>query len=128
MYVISNANIERELKQHELQTLLTGSDSAVKFNKLRIEDLRMGLDALDASERSLEALTASTGGRLYKPVRFTELQKTYAEVAQELRQQYTLYYSPNNSSRDGKLRRVRVETNNSSHRVSARIGYYAPSK
>ena len=88
----------------------------------------MGLDALDASERNLEALTASTGGRVYKPVRFTELQKTYAEVAQELRQQYTLYYSPNNPSRDGKLRRVRVETNNSSHRVSARIGYYAPSK
>jgi len=128
VYVISNTQIERARKQQELETLLTGSDSAVKFNKLRIEDLRMGLDALDASERNLEALTASTGGRLYKPVRFTELQKTYAEVAQELRQQYTLYYSPNNSSRDGKLRRVRVETNNSSHRVSARIGYYAPSK
>jgi len=128
VYVISNTQIERARKQQELETLLTGSDSAVKFNKLRIEDLRMGLDALDASERNVEALTASTGGRLYKPVRFTELQKTYAEVAQELRQQYTLYYSPNNSSRDGKLRRVRVETNNSSHRVSARIGYYAPSK
>ena len=128
VYVISNTQIERARKQQELETLLTGSDSAVKFNKLRIDDLRMGLEALDASERNLEALTASTGGRVYKPVRFTELQKTYAEVAQELRQQYTLYYSPNNPSRDGKLRRVRVETNNSSHRVSARIGYYAPSR
>lgn len=128
VYVISNTQIERARKQEELETLLTGSDSTVKFNKLRIDDLRMGLDALDASERNLEALTGSTGGRVYKPVRFTELQKTYAEVAQELRQQYTLYYSPNNPNRDGRFRRVRVETNNSSHRVSARIGYYAPAR
>jgi Ca-activated chloride channel homolog len=128
VYVISNTQIERTRKQEELETLLSGSDATVKFNTLRVDDLRMGLDALDASERNLEALTASTGGRVYKPVRFTELQKTYAEVAQELRQQYTLYYSPNNPGRDGKFRRVRVETNNSSHRISARIGYYAPSR
>ncbi len=128
VYVISNTQMERTRKQQELEALTSGSDSAVKFNKLRIDDLRMGLDALDASEKNLEALTGSTGGRVYKPLRFTELQKTYAEVAQELRQQYTLYYSPSNPSRDGKFRRVRVETNNSSHRVSARIGYYAPSK
>ena len=128
IYVISNTQIERTRKQQELETLLMASDSAVKFNKLRIDDLRMGLEALDASERNLESLTASTGGRVYKPVRFTELQKTYAEVAQELRQQYTLYYSPDNPSRDGKFRRVHVETKNSSHRVSTRIGYYAPSR
>ena len=128
IYVISNTEIERVRKQQELETLITASDSAVKFNKLRIEDLRMGLDALEASERNLEALTSATGGRVYKPLRFTDLQRTYAEVAHELRQQYTLYYSPINPSRDGKFRRVRVETTTNSHRVSARIGYYAPTK
>ena len=74
--------------------LLAGSDSAVTFNQLRIEDLRMGLAALDASERHLAELTAATGGRLYKPATFADLERTYAEVAEELRQQYTLYYSP----------------------------------
>ena len=128
IYVISNTEIERARKQQELQTLLTDSESVIKFNKLKIEDLRMGLDALDSSERNLEALTSSTGGRLYKPLRFTDLQKTYAEVAQELRQQYTLYYSPLNSTRNGKFRRVGVETTTPTHRVSARIGYYAPAK
>jgi VWFA-related protein len=128
IYVISNTEIERARKQQELETLLTASESAVKFNKLRVDDLRMGLEALDASERNLDALTSSTGGRVYKPTRFTDLQRTYAEVAQELRQQYTLYYSPINPSRDGKFRRVRVETNTPSHRISARIGYYAPAR
>ena len=128
IYVISNTEIERARKQQELQSLQTNSDAVVKFNKIRIDDLRMGLDALDASERNLEAITSATGGRLYKPLRFTELQKTYAEVAQELRQQYTLYYSPLNPSRDGKFRRVRVATTTPTHRVSARIGYYAPAK
>ena len=128
IYVISNTEIERARKKQELETLLSTSESAVKFNRLRIDDLRMGLEALDASERNLESLTSSTGGRLYKPMRFTDLQKTYAEVAQELRQQYTLYYSPTNPARDGKFRRVRVETNAPSHRISARVGYYAPSR
>jgi VWFA-related protein len=128
VYVISNTEIERARKKQELETLLTTSESAVRINKLRIDDLRMGLEALDASERNLESLTSATGGRVYKPARFTDLEKTYAEVAEELSRQYTLYYSPLNPNRDGKFRRVRVETTTPSHHVSARIGYYAPSK
>lgn len=128
VYVISNTEIERQRKKLELEKLLTTSDSAVRFNKLRIDDLRMGLDALDTSERNLESLTSATGGRVYKPTRFTDLERTYAEVAEELRRQYTLYYSPLNPNRDGKFRRVRVETTTPSHHVSARIGYYAPTK
>jgi VWFA-related protein len=128
VYVVSNTQIERARKQEELATLLSGPDSAVRFNELRITDLRLGLAALDSSERNLEMLTASTGGRLYKPSSFNDLERTYAEVADELRHQYTLYYSPLNATRDGKFRSVRVETNNPTHRVSARIGYYAPKR
>jgi VWFA-related protein len=128
IYVVSNTQIERARKQEELSTLLSGSDSAVRFNQLHIDDLRLGLEALNESERHLEQLTVATGGRLYKPVSFNDLERTYAEVADELRHQYTLYYSPLNSKRDGQFRRVRVETSNPQHRVAARIGYYAPKK
>jgi Ca-activated chloride channel family protein len=128
VYVISNTQIERARKEEQLSLLMSGSDSAVKFNQLRIEDLRMGLAALDSSERHLAELTAATGGRLYKPSTFADLERTYAEVAEELRQQYTLYYSPLNIKRDGHFRRVRVETTGPAHQVSARIGYYAPKK
>jgi VWFA-related protein len=128
VYVVSNTQIERIRKQGELTTLLSGSDSAVRFNQLRIDDLRLGLAALSDSERNLEQLAATSGGRLYQPTTFNDLERTYAEVADELRHQYTLYYSPLNTKRNGAFRRVHVETRNPSHRVSARIGYYAPGK
>ncbi len=128
VYVVSNTQIERTRKQEELTILLSGSQSAVRFNQLRIDDLQLGLAALSDSERNLEQLAAATGGRLYRPSTFNDLERTYAEVADELRHQYTLYYSPLNISRDGQFRRVRVETRNPTHHVSARIGYYAPRK
>jgi VWFA-related protein len=128
VYVVSNTEIERSRKQEELATMLSGSDSAQRFNQLRIDDLRLGLAALTDSERNLERLTSATGGRLYKPATFNDLERTYAEVADELRHQYTLYYSPLNTKPDGQFRRVRVETTRPTHRVSARIGYYAPKK
>jgi Ca-activated chloride channel family protein len=128
VYVVSNTQIERARKQEELSTLLSGSDSTVRFNQLRIDDLRLGLAALADSERNLEQIAAATGGRLYKPTSFNDLERTYSEVADELRHQYTLYYSPLNTRRDGQFRRVRVETTNPVHQVAARIGYYSPKK
>ena len=126
VYVVSNTEIERARKQAELSTLLSGSESAVRFNQIHIDDLRLGLTALTESERNLELLATSTGGPLYKPTSFNDLERTYVEVADELRHQYTLYYSPLNTKADGKFRRVRVETTNRTHQVAARIGYYAP--
>ena len=128
VYVVSNTEIERARKEGELATLLSGSDSVMRFNQLRIDDLRLGLAALRESERNLEQLTAATGGRLYKPKSFDDLERTYAEVADELRHQYTLYYSPLDTKRDGQFRRVQVSTTNPTHRVAARVGYYAPKR
>jgi Ca-activated chloride channel homolog len=124
VYVISNTEIERLKKEAEVNRLVGASTSVVRFNQLRIDDLKLGLEALDASEVNLEHLTGATGGRLYKPRSFDDLSSTYAEVASELRHQYALYYSPLNKKHDGRFRAVRVDAG-SSYRVSARIGYYA---
>jgi Ca-activated chloride channel family protein len=128
VYVISNTEIERAEKERELSNLLTASDSAIKFNQLRIQDLRLGLEALAASERNLRELASATGGRLYQPKSFQDLEAVYNEVANELRHQYGLYYSPLNKHRDGQFRKVKVETSNAEFKVSARIGYYAPGR
>jgi Ca-activated chloride channel family protein len=125
IYVVSNTQIERLAKQEELSLLLSANESVKRFNQLHIGDLRLGLAALDASEQNLEQLTAATGGRLYKPSSFRDLEKTYAEVAEELKHQYALYYAPLNAKRDGQFRRVRVETSNPSHQITARVGYFA---
>lgn len=124
VYVVSNTEISRATKRAELDSLINSSDS--RFNQLRIDDLREGLRVLDRSEQNLAQLTAATGGRLYKPPTFAALDSTYAEVAEELRHQYGLYYSPLNRSRDGGFRRVRVTTTNGSYKTSTRVGYFAP--
>jgi Ca-activated chloride channel family protein len=128
IYVVSNTEIERRKKREELDSLLASTASVARFNELRINDLREGLRVLDVSERNLEQLTTATGGRLYKPSSFNELDATYREVAEELRHQYALYYTPLNKARDGRFRRVRVETTSPAYKVSARIGYFAPGK
>lgn len=125
-YVVSNTEIARAAKRAELDSLLTGTESSVRFNQLRVDDLREGLRVLDQSETNLAQLTAATGGRLYKPRSFLSLESTYAEVAEELRHQYALYFTPLNKARDGSFRRVRVETVNPTYKPQTRIGYFAP--
>jgi Ca-activated chloride channel homolog len=126
IYVISNTEIERATKRAELDALSGGTDAEVRFNQIRIDDLREGLRVIDKSEQRLEQLSSATGGRLYKPHSFLALDSTYAEVAEELRHQYALYYTPLNKARDGSFRRVRVETTNPACETHTRVGYFAP--
>jgi Ca-activated chloride channel family protein len=126
VYGIANTEIERARKSAELDNLLGGGDASVRFNQLRIGDLQESLRVLEASERNLEAMTRSTGGRLYRPRSFHALGGVYTEIADELRHQYALYYTPTNAARDGRFRRVRVEVPGGGYEVSTRVGYFAP--
>lgn len=125
-YIVSNTEISRAAKRAELDTLLGGNEASVRFNQVNIDRLRLGLQALDQSEQNLAQLARATGGRLYKPLTFDALESTYAEVADELRHQYALYFTPLNKARDGSFRRVRVEIANPAYRPQTRVGYFAP--
>jgi VWFA-related protein len=126
VYVVSNTEISRATKRAELDTLLGGTEASIKFNQVQIDRVRLGLQALDQSEKNLAQIAQATGGRLYKPLTFDALESTYAEVADELRHQYALYFTPLNKTRDGSFRRVRVETANPAYRPQTRVGYFAP--
>ena len=128
VYVVSNTAIQRATKKAELDSMSRGSESEIRFNQLKVKDLEEGLRILDASEERLSQLTIATGGRLYKPTSFDSLDSTYAEVADELRHQYALYYTPGNKTRDGSFRRVLVEMTTPSYSASTRVGYFAPPK
>ena len=126
VYIVANTEISRAAKRAELDTLLGGSESSVRFNQVNIDRLRLGLQVLDQSEQNLAQLAQATGGRLYRPLTFDALESTYAEVADELRHQYALYFTPLNKTRDGSFRRVRVETANPAFYPHTRVGYFAP--
>jgi Ca-activated chloride channel homolog len=126
VYIVANTEISRAAKRAELDTLLGGTESSIKFNQVNIDRLRLGLKVLDQSEENLAQLAKATGGRLYRPHTFDALESTYAEVADELRHQYALYFTPVNKVRDGSFRRVRVETTNPAFYPQTRVGYFAP--
>lgn len=67
-----------------------------------------------------------TGGRLIIVNSEKRLEEAFDSISEELRSQYTLGYYPSNTSKDGKFRKIRVETANHELKVLARKGYYAP--
>ncbi len=71
-------------------------------------------------------LTEDTGGRLIVIRSERNLEEAFDQISEELRSQYTLGYYPTNTARDGKFRKIKVETNNHDLKVLARKGYYAP--
>ena len=79
------------------------------------------------ADLALKQLAYQTGGRVLYPNSFGQLDNVYAQVDEELRNQYTVGYVSTNSAKDGSYRNinVRVEAPGGTV-VSARPGYYAP--
>jgi VWFA-related protein len=71
-------------------------------------------------------LSDETGGRVISVSSEKKLAQAFDEISEELRSQYMLGYYPTNSARDGKFRKIKVDTTNHDLKVLARKGYYAP--
>jgi len=71
-------------------------------------------------------LADETGGRMISVRSEKKLVEAFDEISEELRSQYTLGYYPTNSARDGKFRKIKVDTASHDLKVLARKGYYAP--
>ena len=78
------------------------------------------------ADLALRNLADKTGGRVLYPNSFGQLNDVYAEVIEELRNQYTIGYISNSPVNDGAYRTIEVKVNAPDARVSARPGYYAP--
>ena len=74
----------------------------------------------------LRRLAAETGGRVLFPARTQHLAQAFDQIAEELRSQYSLGYTPTNRSRDGRFRRIELRVARSGYKVLARSGYFAP--
>jgi VWFA-related protein len=71
-------------------------------------------------------MSDETGGRTIDVGSMKKLNEAFAQISEELRSQYTLGYYPTNTAKDGRFRKVKVETANKDLRVLTRKGYYAP--
>jgi Ca-activated chloride channel family protein len=80
----------------------------------------------------LSEVAELTGGRSYNVENLNELADIAAKIGIELRNQYVLYYSSTNQTRDGKYRHVSVKLVQPRGlpplKAFFRLGYYAPSQ
>jgi VWFA-related protein len=53
------------------------------------------------------------------------LQDVFKQLQEEMRNQYSLSYTPSNPNRDGKFRKIEIKVRDKGDFVQARKGYYA---
>ena len=74
----------------------------------------------------LRQLAQETGGRAFFINEVAELGAIYAQISDELSNQYTVGYTSNNPKFDGAWRRVVVRVNRPNVTTRTKMGYYAP--
>jgi Ca-activated chloride channel homolog len=78
------------------------------------------------AKRALDALTRESGGVVFYPKDVTEVDQIAVQVAHEIRNQYTIAYSPTVPAMDGSFRQIKVTVSGPGHPiVRTRTGYYA---
>lgn len=78
------------------------------------------------AKRALHDLALASGAMDYYPKDLEDVDKAVPEIAHEIRNQYTLAYSPLNPALDGTFRKITVTVNAPGHpNVRSRNGYYA---
>jgi len=74
----------------------------------------------------LRYFAEETGGRSFHPFQATDLEQSFADIANELRHQYFILYSPTDFALDGSFHKISVRTSVKNTLVRVRSGYYAP--
>jgi len=74
-------------------------------------------------KKVLERISRETGGRLFEVSSKQPIDNVYAQISDELRNQYNLGYSPD-SPNDSGYHRIQLRTHDKDQTVQARSGYY----
>jgi len=78
------------------------------------------------AKRALDLLTEATGGQAYYPKELADVERIAHQVAHDIRNQYTITYTPSNQALDGSFRQIKVVASGPGHPVArTRTGYYA---
>jgi VWFA-related protein len=77
----------------------------------------------------MKKLTQETGGRVIEVGnKFEKLKEGFDQIANELRSQYNIGYTPTNAVLDGTFRKVEIHATNKDYKIQSRNGYYAVPK
>jgi VWFA-related protein len=135
-YLASDEVLGRQSGRKAMVVLTDGDDVG---SKLRLKDSIEAAQKADvvtyvllitdpmypSNYGDMNKLAEQTGGRVITVSRPDKLDKAFAEIAAELRSQYTLGFSSTNPVNDGKFRRLEVKSKDG-YKIQARKGYYPP--
>jgi VWFA-related protein len=140
VYLASSEKLAKEVGRKAIILISDGEDTTSKFEIGKaliaahqsnaiiysISNAAPKLDYTDrGSEKTLRKLSEETGGSLFVVREPGDFEKIFSQISQELRSQYTLAYHSSNLEQDGKFRRIKISTKDSSLTARARRGYYA---
>jgi len=139
----------RELLKNEIgrKVLILLTDGEDQGSKVRVEAALQAAQkadiiiySIDISDRAfyshrgmgyggegvLHKLSDETGGRVIQANNRKDTSAAFEQIANELRTQYLLGYTPTNTKLDGTFRKISVKVRAGDVKVNARRGYYAP--
>jgi VWFA-related protein len=146
VYLASNELLKSEVGRKVLILLTDGEDQGSKVKLETALEAAQKSDVINYSvaiiDRSfyfghtfgfsgdsvLKKLSDDTGGRVIEVSHTKDTAAAFQQIANELRTQYLLGYTPTNTRTDGSYRKIRVQVKNGDYKVQARRGYYAPTE
>ena len=76
-------------------------------------------------KKVLERISKETGGQLFEVKKKLPIEQIYAQIEEELRNQYSLGYTPDRPGDDSTYHLIHVTVNQKDLIVQAREGYYS---
>jgi VWFA-related protein len=142
VYLASHDEFSHEVGRKAMILLTDGEDEG---SKLKIKDAIEAAQKADAicyvlliadrafygfggyhGDSEMKKMTQETGGRVIEVGnKIDKLRQAFDQIAQELRSQYNIGYTPTNAARDGSFRKVEIKPKDGDYKVQARSGYYA---
>jgi Ca-activated chloride channel family protein len=122
--VVTDGNDNASVISLEALTRLAQQDDVLIYAiaLLTEEDKREAKKA----QRALQILTDSTGGTVAYPKEVSEVDAIAHQVARDIRNQYTIAYTPSNTALDGTYRQIKLVVKAPGNPVArTRSGYYA---
>jgi len=77
-------------------------------------------------KKIMEKIAARTGGHFFEAKKNESLEEYYGQIAEELRGQYLLTYTPDLVDKEGGFHKIALKANKDDLTVVTREGYYAP--
>jgi VWFA-related protein len=102
-------------------------EQAVRANDATLFMVALGRGVREAQLKSgIERLVGLSGGRALFVERSDQLDEPFADILDELSNQYVLGYESTDTRRDGSWREVKLEIPGTGYQVRSRQGYRAP--